>query len=88
MRQVTQQERLKLLTRLFQRIAGSLAGSHQVSDRLVSFIRNRDRGQFARAVQARQADGIPGGWSSLGRPPAWAPASSKSEASLHALKVC
>ncbi|MCY1235648.1 hypothetical protein D9M72_482710 [compost metagenome] len=56
---MTQQERLKLLARLFQRIAGCLASPHQVADRLMSFIWNPDRGQLARAVQARQADSIP-----------------------------
>lgn len=56
---VTQQEGLKLLTRLFQRIAGRLAGSHHVADRPMTCIRNPDRGQLACAVQARQTYGIP-----------------------------
>lgn len=48
---VTQQERLNLLARLLQRVGGSLASSHQIADRLMTFIRNPDRGQFARPVQ-------------------------------------
>ncbi|CDM60156.1 hypothetical protein LPU83_pLPU83b_0161 (plasmid) [Rhizobium favelukesii] len=56
---VTQQERLNLLARLLQRVAGSLASPHQVADRLMAFIRNPDRRQFTRPVQACQAYGIP-----------------------------
>ncbi|SEI00133.1 hypothetical protein SAMN05216228_101595 [Rhizobium tibeticum] len=56
---VTQQERLKLLARLFQSTAGRLASPHQVADRLMAFIRNPDRSQLARAMQACQTYGIP-----------------------------
>lgn len=56
---VAQQERLYLLTRLLQRVVGSLASPYQVADRLMAFVRNLDRGQFARPVQARQAHSVP-----------------------------
>lgn len=50
---MTQQEGLKLLTRLFQRVAGRLTRPHQVADRLMAFIWDPDCGQLARPVQAR-----------------------------------
>ncbi len=56
---MTQQEGLKLLTGLLQRVAGRLARPHQIADRLMAFIWDPDRGQFARPVQARQTHGIP-----------------------------
>ncbi len=58
---VTQPERLSLLARLLQSAVGRLAGSHQVADRRMAFVRNPHLGQVARSVQARQAYGIQAG---------------------------